>query len=496
MGAGREATFDEIRRRGSVGDDEGAVVLADSLAESTTDPRVAGRALMLKVGYLYNLGRTDECTAVLDRAFGTLDGLAAHSLLGGLHAMAGIVAIPTSMGRGLWHLVQGARELEAESKPGPEAVDAWHNLAVCFSYSGYHSQAVTIAEATYQLGKRLGRPAGDHVLPEVAVRQAVAVDHTARCARLLRETLETWSRRLDPSRMWHVEQCYYAYATVRLAAFGEHVEPRSDLFDVDVSGWEVRDLRLLGEACADIARGEPRAALARLDGAEVDDHTLGAGELCRLRALAHVAAGDLRAAVEADRCAARRASAPDDDLREILVLGSRARIDDETLRRKVERHASEALTDPLTGLPNRRHFERWVAEGHGVTVVGVIDLDDFKRVNTVHGHAGGDVVLQRIAAVLARTLPPEDFVCRFGGDEFVVALSDADLDTAIETGDRIRYAVAEEDWDALVVGTPVAVTVGWAELGAGRTLEECLHIADAAMFTHKRTVERSEVEHS
>jgi diguanylate cyclase (GGDEF) domain len=127
------------------------------------------------------------------------------------------------------------------------------------------------------------------------------------------------------------------------------------------------------------------------------------------------------------------------------------------MQRTVERYAGEALHDPLTGLPNRRYLEQHVAEligdGRSVTI-GICDLDGFKLVNTVHGHLTGDLVLQRVAAVLARVMRRGDFVARFGGDEFVVVLPDTDHERAREIAHRIVAAVGAEDWAALVPGTP------------------------------------------
>jgi diguanylate cyclase (GGDEF)-like protein len=239
-------------------------------------------------------------------------------------------------------------------------------------------------------------------------------------------------------------------------------------------------------------------ALARLETLSVSAETLGAPELARLRSLAFQRAGNHAAAHQADRMAFRLSAHRNDSLRNVFVEGIQARLAHEDLRRTVARYADEALTDPLTGLPNRRHLERYVAavvDKGEHAVVGVCDLDGFKAVNTEHGHLSGDLVLQRIAGVLARVMRQGDFVARYGGDEFVVVMPGAGLAEADEVGHRIAAAVTAEDWESLVPGTPVGVSIGWAEVAStGAGLREALvaafETADLAMLRSKTRLPR------
>ena len=102
-------------------------------------------------------------------------------------------------------------------------------------------------------------------------------------------------------------------------------------------------------------------------------------------------------------------------------------------------------------------------------VIGVCDLDGFKAVNTRHGHHSGDLVLQRVAGVINRVMRRGDFVARYGGDEFVVVLPDAGMPEAVEVARRIEAAIRTEDWESLVPGTPVGVTIGFAEVDGSTT---------------------------
>src|SRR5262249_31803509 len=157
-------------------------------------------------------------------------------------------------------------------------------------------------------------------------------------------------------------------------------------------------------------------------------------------------------------------------------------------------YAGEASTDPLTGLPNRRSLERYVgalmARGESV-VLGVCDLDEFKAVNTVHGHLSGDLVLQRVGGGLHRVMRRGGFGARLGGG--AAGLGGVGAATggegAGEIARRIVDAVAGEDWAALVPGTPVSVTIGWAGLsgdGPFTTVADAFAAADLVMLKAKK----------
>ena len=110
----------------------------------------------------------------------------------------------------------------------------------------------------------------------------------------------------------------------------------------------------------------------------------------------------------------------------------------------------QAHTDPLTGLLNRRGFEvklPYVLEravhGKKPIVMGVLDLDHFKRINDRYGHTIGDVVLQAVAEQLDRNLRENDLAVRWGGEEFLVLLFDSDLPQAQQIFERIRERIGE-----------------------------------------------------
>jgi diguanylate cyclase (GGDEF)-like protein len=96
-------------------------------------------------------------------------------------------------------------------------------------------------------------------------------------------------------------------------------------------------------------------------------------------------------------------------------------------------------------------------------------------------------VLQRVAGVLNRVMRRGDFVARYGGDEFVVLLPSTSRAEAHEIERRIVAAVAGEDWNALVPGTPISVTIGWAVIGEGglTRVADAFETADMAMLRAK-----------
>ncbi len=159
--------------------------------------------------------------------------------------------------------------------------------------------------------------------------------------------------------------------------------------------------------------------------------------------------------------------------------------------RRRELLSAQARTDELTGLFNRRHFhERLAAElaraQRDVTSVGLVllDVDDFKRVNDVHGHPVGDQVLVAFGEVLAAHVRAGDVVCRTGGEEFGVILPNADEREAAHCADRLVCAVRDATWS---IAGPMTASAGVAvapdHAGTVATLfkaaDECLLTAKA-----------------
>lgn len=154
-----------------------------------------------------------------------------------------------------------------------------------------------------------------------------------------------------------------------------------------------------------------------------------------------------------------------------------------------EQLASAAMTDPLTGLANRRSF-RAVAEnssGPGSTgggALALLDIDHFKTVNDRFGHDVGDEVLRAFARVAREHLRNDDVFARIGGEEFAIFFPGLDEVQAGQACERIRKAVAEASWDTS--GGPVRITIsgGVTALGSG-DLDSALKRADVALYHAK-----------
>jgi two-component system, cell cycle response regulator len=165
------------------------------------------------------------------------------------------------------------------------------------------------------------------------------------------------------------------------------------------------------------------------------------------------------------------------------------------LRQSVNNTMALAVTDELTGLYNRRYFDRHLAlmlakaqEQQRDMALMLIDMDYFKSVNDTHGHAVGDAVLREFSDRLRRNIRGVDLACRFGGEEFVVLMPDTDFGQAQLVAERVRAAVAERPFDttagrALVVTVSVGVALNE---GVADTPDELLKRTDIALYRAKR----------
>lgn len=167
--------------------------------------------------------------------------------------------------------------------------------------------------------------------------------------------------------------------------------------------------------------------------------------------------------------------------------------ENERLRAEVERLRSLALTDALTGLPNRRYMEDRLASEvacavryHQPLSVLVIDVDDFKHVNDTWGHHKGDEVLAWVARFLRSQLRQCDIACRTGGDEFVAILPGTARAGAQALAERIVTVLASLRRDSGQGDHPVKMSIGHASLGPGTgDAEALLAAADQAMYQRK-----------
>lgn len=151
------------------------------------------------------------------------------------------------------------------------------------------------------------------------------------------------------------------------------------------------------------------------------------------------------------------------------------------------------VTDPLTRVLNRRGIEIQASQSlaqarrnHAPTCVLIFDIDHFKRVNDEQGHATGDVVLTRVAAVARAALRPYDLIGRVGGEEFLVVLPGTDLATGRLVAERVRQQVQASPWDDL--HPDLRITLSWGLTGVRddeQDLATPLRRADVALYQAK-----------
>ncbi|HTN32315.1 MAG TPA: sensor domain-containing diguanylate cyclase [Pseudomonas sp.] len=158
----------------------------------------------------------------------------------------------------------------------------------------------------------------------------------------------------------------------------------------------------------------------------------------------------------------------------------------ELLNRKIGKLNLESITDPLTGLVNRRGaqlaLDEWEGDARPFAVV-LMDIDYFKQVNDQYGHDVGDRTLQFLASQIRKVARVSDVLCRSGGEEFMMLLPDTDLDAAAEVAERLRRAM---EATVAPAGRPVTLSFGVAHYPQTSTLpEKVLKGADEAMYRAK-----------
>ena len=164
------------------------------------------------------------------------------------------------------------------------------------------------------------------------------------------------------------------------------------------------------------------------------------------------------------------------------------------LRESVSSTMQLAVVDELTGLYNRRYFDRHLSlmftkaqqQGRHMAVM-MLDLDHFKQVNDTHGHGAGDDVLREFALRLQRNIRGVDLACRYGGEEFVVLMPDTDIAISGAVAERVRAAVADRSFEIETGGElRMTVSAGIAAIeNADMNPEALLRRADVALYKSK-----------
>jgi diguanylate cyclase len=156
-------------------------------------------------------------------------------------------------------------------------------------------------------------------------------------------------------------------------------------------------------------------------------------------------------------------------------------------------YVSEARTDALTGLPNRRAFDdeltrrfaAWRRHEARLSML-LVDVDHFKKFNDRHGHLAGDAVLHEVAQALHATMRQSDLVARFGGEEFAAVLPHSDIGEARQAAERVRRAIQQRVFRFEDRSLQVTVSCGAAQALRGEDSASLITRADAALYSAKK----------
>jgi diguanylate cyclase len=166
------------------------------------------------------------------------------------------------------------------------------------------------------------------------------------------------------------------------------------------------------------------------------------------------------------------------------------------LQHSLEAIRAESLTDPLTGLGNRKYFDRSIemavqtalATGEPLSLL-MFDIDHFKSFNDSYGHLTGDQVLRLVGMSLKQTIKGQDITARYGGEEFAVVLPNTALRQALTVADHIRRAVMAKELKKKSTGEilgRVTISVGVSILKPGDDTDSLIERADACLYAAKR----------
>ncbi len=166
------------------------------------------------------------------------------------------------------------------------------------------------------------------------------------------------------------------------------------------------------------------------------------------------------------------------------------------LQSSLEAIRAESLTDPLTGLGNRKHFDRAVTEAVRTAVstsqplsLLMMDIDHFKSFNDTYGHLTGDQVLRLVGMSLKQTIKGQDITARYGGEEFAVVLPNTPLRQAIIVADNIRRSVMSKELKKKSTGEilgRVTLSAGVSTLKVDEDCDSLIDRADSCLYAAKR----------
>lgn len=164
------------------------------------------------------------------------------------------------------------------------------------------------------------------------------------------------------------------------------------------------------------------------------------------------------------------------------------------LQSDLDKYKNESVTDHMTGLYNRKYMdlklseeiERFKREKRPFCIV-MADIDKFKSVNDTYGHQVGDQVLKHMAKLIKENIRKTDFAFRYGGEEFMIMLVNADVRNAVHVSEQIRKKLEATNFSLKDLSFNVTSSFGVAQFSADDTPESCIKLADSRLYTAKQT---------
>jgi len=177
-----------------------------------------------------------------------------------------------------------------------------------------------------------------------------------------------------------------------------------------------------------------------------------------------------------------------------LIINIQNRNNRQTISKQVEQLTEYAIRDPLTNLHNRRFPSEFLQNEFkklkkldGILSIILLDVDNFKFYNDTYGHGCGDQILVSISRLINENFRQSDITCRYGGDEFFIAMSGSDVDEARKKVKILQDRIAEEKYEAICdAEVRVTISIGIAAYPRhGETVAEVLKAADVALYHAK-----------
>ena len=172
------------------------------------------------------------------------------------------------------------------------------------------------------------------------------------------------------------------------------------------------------------------------------------------------------------------------------------------MSKKAEHFRKAAKKDGLTGLHNRSAFDERLRDGlelfnsgGGSFLIVLFDVDNFKAINDMFGHVAGDKVLKIVARTLTESFRKDDFIARYGGDEFVVILEGLSEEMAYERTEKFTKNFSEKRFTSAMAGKDIKINIsaGIALADAGEGPDQLIRRADLAMYDSKKNARQPDI---